>query len=496
MQKQTTWRGSLLLVVTLSVGVSIVWGVAVNWTEGVLSQFQPRERIYRDIVVRIDGEPLVQTRWGRYQMQYRHETLDGKPFDVKRDQLWTLEGAYLSAPSRPRLFHVQPPWKERLVSFHDGQRSPAFWYFIDDGNLRGRGYFVGYDSETKSLAGYLTPDGFSRGKPAGNAGFQLDRRVTASPPLAGGFYHFRDGREPRYYESSGGQGYIASWVRHVVTADGLYRVDLNRRSVEKVVEDNTLVAADLAAIAVSAPDVALRSNRLPTRQLVAIRNQEAIRLVDPEGSSNESFVLPTQLRESKVDFYRTGENKALAITTTNRRRTSSQEKHLYWLTEDGKVTRQERIAFARNYRSNTPLGSLVAGLAVPVPVGWAANTFAVTPASLMWEGEASGYGDALGWSLSQHWCALLVTVALTAMSVWHGVRRQRQYAAPWTAMWVTLIILFGPAALLAYLVHRPWAARRTCPACDQPAPRDRESCLACREPFPEPAPRGIEVFAA
>ena len=115
MQKQVTWRGSLLLVVTLSVGVAIAWGVAVNWTHGVLSQFQPRESTHRDIVVRIDGEPLIQTRWGRYEMQYRHETLSGKPLEVDRYQLWTLQGAYLSRPPRSSIFYFRPPWNDRLL---------------------------------------------------------------------------------------------------------------------------------------------------------------------------------------------------------------------------------------------------------------------------------------------------------------------------------------------------------------------------------------------
>jgi predicted amidophosphoribosyltransferase len=57
------------------------------------------------------------------------------------------------------------------------------------------------------------------------------------------------------------------------------------------------------------------------------------------------------------------------------------------------------------------------------------------------------------------------------------------------------VFLFGVPMYLGYLAHRDWPARIACPVCGQPAPRDRETCLACGEPFAPPAPKGIEVFA-
>lgn len=55
---------------------------------------------------------------------------------------------------------------------------------------------------------------------------------------------------------------------------------------------------------------------------------------------------------------------------------------------------------------------------------------------------------------------------------------------------------FGPAVLLGYPAHRGWAARLDCPACGRPTPRDRDACIECGASFPQPAPKGIEVFAA
>lgn len=57
------------------------------------------------------------------------------------------------------------------------------------------------------------------------------------------------------------------------------------------------------------------------------------------------------------------------------------------------------------------------------------------------------------------------------------------------------VLLFGPPGFLGYLFSRHWPARQACPACGASVPRDRPSCFACGSDFPEPAGKGIEVFA-
>jgi hypothetical protein len=62
-------------------------------------------------------------------------------------------------------------------------------------------------------------------------------------------------------------------------------------------------------------------------------------------------------------------------------------------------------------------------------------------------------------------------------------------------VWIAFVFLGGVPGFLAYLFHRRWTVRLACPQCGEEAPRDRESCFACDTDFPEPEPKGIEVFA-
>ncbi len=132
---------------------------------------------------------------------------------------------------------------------------------------------------------------------------------------------------------------------------------------------------------------------------------------------------------------------------------------------------------------------------MPVPVVWTAISFVWAPLSIMQSGKEPGYWSALARSLGRYWPGLLVNLVITAIAVWWCIKRQRRYAAGWTRTWVAFIALLGLPAFLGYLLHRRWPVRVECPACHERAPRDRLSCSACDADFPEPAAKGIEVFA-
>ena len=57
------------------------------------------------------------------------------------------------------------------------------------------------------------------------------------------------------------------------------------------------------------------------------------------------------------------------------------------------------------------------------------------------------------------------------------------------------MILFGLPAYVGYRLHRRWPIRLPCPHCQGLAPRDRTACAECGDGFPEPAGKGIEIFA-
>ncbi len=169
---------------------------------------------------------------------------------------------------------------------------------------------------------------------------------------------------------------------------------------------------------------------------------------------------------------------------------------LCWFDPSGQILRREEVLLRS---SGLYLGpktkALLTALEMPAPVATTLEAIVFEPRKYLNRGKASTYGEALAQVLSDYWPALVVTYPLGIGLAWVCRRRQGQYAARWTALWIVFVFVFGVPGIFGYLLHRSWAARLACPKCGQPSPRDREACFACGADFPEPAPKGIEVFA-
>ena len=70
-----------------------------------------------------------------------------------------------------------------------------------------------------------------------------------------------------------------------------------------------------------------------------------------------------------------------------------------------------------------------------------------------------------------------------------GLSRQGQIA------WAVFVLLFGLPAYVGFLLYRRWPIREPCPICQTQVPRDRVACAECGTRFPDPALKGIEIFA-
>jgi hypothetical protein len=109
--------------------------------------------------------------------------------------------------------------------------------------------------------------------------------------------------------------------------------------------------------------------------------------------------------------------------------------------------------------------------------------------------EAQSLMEGLAQALAVTWPGLLVVLVVSAIGAVAAYRRQKRFGLPNAAGWAVFAFLFGVPGWLAYRFHRPWPVLEDCPACDEPAPRDRELCTECGAQFPAPEPKGIEVFA-
>jgi len=184
---------------------------------------------------------------------------------------------------------------------------------------------------------------------------------------------------------------------------------------------------------------------------------------------------------------------------------------LHWVRDSEGTVRSETIALKGsfgipllslgNVYLYVPLGikdprtiSGLSSLLSPVPSAWIAAGAVGLPMAHIKSGEAPDYRSALARSVSEIWPGILISVVLSAGATWLCLKRQRQYAAPWTRTWAVFVFLFGIPGLLGYLFCRSWPPQEECPACHEEVPRDRECCSRCHADFPEPAPKGIEVL--
>jgi hypothetical protein len=109
--------------------------------------------------------------------------------------------------------------------------------------------------------------------------------------------------------------------------------------------------------------------------------------------------------------------------------------------------------------------------------------------------EEEDYSRALGIVLWRTWPSILAVFGLGCAMAPLAYRRQKRFGLPNPAAWAVFAFIFGLPGWIAYRFHRTWPVLEECPACRQPSPRDRESCLDCGKAFPPPPMKGIEVFA-
>jgi hypothetical protein len=172
------------------------------------------------------------------------------------------------------------------------------------------------------------------------------------------------------------------------------------------------------------------------------------------------------------------------------------EEHLVWLEPSGQIARRQTVRRKTRYEppSLTWVGWQMA-IAAPLPIANIGYTTIAAPQGLLAEKSELTYPQALATVLRSTWLSVLTVLALGAISAVFAYRRQRRFGLSHGPAWAIFVFLFGLPGYLAYRFHRPWPVLEECPACHQPAPRDRQACLDCGAPFPPPPQKGIEVFA-
>ncbi|NLE36630.1 MAG: hypothetical protein GX621_01240, partial [Pirellulaceae bacterium] len=377
---------------------------------------------------------------------------------------------------------------------------PTVWWLIHDGESDGSAWFEGYDMQTKLRVGYIGRNGFQLEKPSSKDRFSIPSR---------GFPHscVVDVWNQSQYLSS---VYSHLSGRMVLLAGGqLLTVDLQRRTVNVLRESSDAVAVLPVVLSILSDGTITKTTAPPEKAdsapvvdsktvvhsglFLMIRTDRDIRLLDLDGKEVHRFVMPQSLHNEEFMAYFLGANKVLAQIDRWRSRSNPRRTKFVWFDNQGSIEKEEWVDLPRTVSFMS--GRWPVALSAPLPAIWMVGTVFIGPHNYVRFGRRASYPSALVAVLSNTWPALVFVNAVGLVCAWLCYRRQKRYAQPWTWLWVVTVFLFGLPGLVGYLTYRRWPPLPPCPSCNALAPRDRETCHACGQPFPRPTLEGIEIFA-
>jgi len=492
-ERSATFR-PWVLAVLLAVGAGVVLGCLVFWLAAIASQLFPGESVGRQFVVTSEGTPLMMTYTDYSYPNY--ETLDGQRLDARQaERMLRLEGASLQGPPPPAGLFFDLPWERRIVLFADPGPPRILWYFVHDGRLEGRGYFTTFDAKTRKRLGCLGTQGFREAEPPAEERFALDGRQmknSAAFDLLGITYY----RYPMMQHYSRGDGGFSPWIAYMISADRLLEVDFRERSVATVLEAEGIWSVNRLQQAAPLPPDGEKSYIPRLKSSLAVRAGDRVLVIDPSGGKQRAYTLPEAIGRESIQFFERSDGTALAIT--GRFTGRAREQSLFQFDRAGRLIGKPRhiVTFVVGPLSRPEGEAWTFAAAIPAPLLAPLTVTAGYASEYMLSGQEPNYPRALVRALGQAWLPLLAVFVVGGVTARLCYRRQRRFALPWTAAWVTLVFLGGVPGLIGYLVHRRWPLLETCGACGDLVPRDRGQCARCGADFPPPAPKGIEVFAA
>jgi hypothetical protein len=472
---------NLALALVLAAGAGIVWGIVVGLALKIVSETLAHRNGYEGLVVLRDGTPLIQ--WfpaGDALVHYR--TLDGKaaaiaaPLDESR-----ASQVALLRPS-PQSSTFGNDW--RICRVGQDSQQAGVWFFVHDGRRYGRGFIAGYDPTTKRLIGYIGRGGSRLSPPPEAEQFPVEAgRMTCWP---GAIFHGHTVQEAGAGDPAHAKA-ARSWSTFLLADDGLLGIDFRQQTARMLFKLPNVVSG-------ARQDVRYYDGRQIEPPRFLLRDPQRIYILDPAGQALRSFPIPDDLRRRSFSYYPLEGSRALIVDVrplTN----EGQPSDLYWLDARGQVTARRTVLLSPPSWFQRNVEPYFSAAIIPCPALYTAGVCVIGPLTRMENSETLDYRTALAEAWAENWPQVLLEYVVSAMLAVLVYRRQRRFGLEWAGAWTTLVFLFGVPMYLGYLAHRDWPARIACPVCGQPAPRDRETCLACGEPFAPPAPKGIEVFA-
>jgi hypothetical protein len=472
---------------TLATGFATLWSALVLWlatsiqeaSQGGRRHWPPRE----DVVVKSDGTPLIQTTSAENYSVSTYRDLAGRAHAApERSDL--APAVYLTGQRpTPGFFSWRPGWAQRLKVFMDEREPTANWFFVHDGKMEGAGYFVGYERETNRRLGFIGLSGF-RANPVPS-----DEWIPVRGALIMGISNWSSAPLSIYFSGERGfqpdRGDLPPRLVYVPSGNHLREVDLSAHTVTTVFETPEPIESP-GIPALSSWSVGHRMSEQP----ILVRTRQHIYALDRKHSVIRLFTIPAESdRGSLALWYEIGNGEAIADFFSDPSRHT-----VYRIANDGSIKDRFELTLQTGVpATNNQTRAFLTALALPAP----AILLAVDLAFVTEVDQEQSYPAAITALLKDSGPTLISIFALSsilAIMSWRwtrsfGLSRREQMT------WVVFVLLFGLPACVGFLVNRRWPIRELCPNCHARSPRDRVACAECGTRFPDPALKGIEIFA-
>ncbi len=473
MMTRSLWR-QVLLASLLAVGATAVWNVVGAYICVLLPSPEKPMGFGESVAFLADGTPLIMQRFD----------LIGEPeyCDLERHPVEPgLEKGQIIPALLPRTWANLAA--TRLV---DGLSPSDYWYLLQaEGSEDARGYFVGFDSQSKQVMGYIGLNGFKKTMPTRDEMISGIRReqgpgliyVTGMPmsrsaPILGGIVN------------PGG----AFKSVFVPTSDGkVYLVDLQERTITPVYQGESLKSA-----------VALNSlfnaNARPKWE-IALRTDTSVLVFDVQGRPQNRFPIPPAIQNEDFQFGLTSDNQAV----------------MEWASSEGSLSNTTGVRLFHVYKDKKEVetqltlqhgatGRLIqayGGIQFPSPVLLTAYVALDRGQELLRLNLEPTMGAAVQRIILEYRQTLLLALILSALlATFCSVRLARYRATRMErVIWPVFVLLFGLPAWVGFRFGRGWPILESCPHCHAKVPRDQTECLDCAKKFPAPVEVGTEVFA-
>ncbi len=505
------WRlsslGALVTATVVGVGFAAMVGVtiigigtllgAVLWPSGSMWSLSTGRRVE----ITRDGTPVIRVinafRSGHISSS-EYTDLDGQVLKDVTSASIAPEVNLQCVDYHRKVKNRTLKWVDRVLVFSDGMEPATFWYFIHEANSDGMGYFVGYDTETKSRIGYIGKSGFS----------EMPIPSRDCFPVRGEARSLKEHLVKKFQNNYSKAKYPQSFfpeeepTMFLLGNDWTYRIDLKELTVTPVYETAGKEVYSCDFITERNP------NDSVTFYNAVMRMDDQLVFLEKDGNPYRKVTIPGKYRKAmSVWFYVLADGSISAVSSEGHvesgfHRDVSQFSHF---DENGNVLSSQKVEFPPQVYSPNPFplySSSSAALFLANPMLLDGMLVIGALSELILHGKTFKevliglYKQISGedsWRLFAIMAFVHLYTLLWAFLAW---KRETRYGTSpgqrW--MWTVFVYLLGLPALIGYLAHRKWPKLEECPGCKASTPVDREGCLTCGTPWAVPERTGIEVI--